>query len=78
MATPDKKAGRKSAAAPTTTKRERNVLYVTMDDATARALEAFIAAQPAPPTGPSTGLSALIKFLKEQGFDPKNHADPTS
>jgi len=67
MSSPKKKPGREAG---TPKKRERNGLFVTLDDATAAALEAFIEAQPVPPTGPATGLRALTKFLKEQGFDP--------
>lgn len=53
-------------------KKPRAVVFITLDDATAAALEEFIAAQPVEPDRAAVGLKALRRFLTDQGFPPKS------
>jgi hypothetical protein len=49
-------------------KPKRNVVFITLDDATETALQHFIDAQPVKPERSAVGFTALVDFLKRQGF----------
>jgi hypothetical protein len=51
-------------------KRVRNVVFVTLDDATETALEKFRASQRIPPERSAVGFAALVEFLTREGFKP--------
>jgi hypothetical protein len=59
-----------AAAAESADKRKRNVIFVTLDDATEAALQQFIKSQRIAPERSAIGFAALVEFLTREGFAP--------
>lgn len=55
---------------PQASKAKRNVVFVTLDEATESALERFIASQRVRPERAAVGFAALVEFLTREGFPP--------
>jgi len=48
--------------------KKRNVVFVTLDDATEEALQRFIEAQRIRPDRSAVGQAAIVEFLEKEGF----------
>lgn len=51
-------------------KRKRNVVFVSLDDATEDALQRFLKSQRVPPDRGAVGFTAIVEFLTREGFRP--------
>jgi hypothetical protein len=51
-------------------KPKRNVVFVTLDEATEAALQRFLAAQRIPPERSAVGFAAIVEFLSKEGYPP--------
>ena len=71
---PESIRGRYQAAVAEATSRPKKgrgpVVFLTLDDLTEASLQAFIEAQTVPPDRAPVCLTALRRFLTEQGFYP--------
>jgi hypothetical protein len=55
------------------TRKERHVIFMTLDESTEKALKEFISSHPVEPDRAAVGLKALRELLKAHGFyPPKN------
>lgn len=61
---------KKSAEKP-----KRNVVFVTLDDETEAAFQKFIGDQRIPPERSAVGLTAIVEFLKREGYSPEYKKD---
>ena len=59
---------------PDAVAKRRNVVFITIDDATEAALQEFIEAQRIKPDRASVGLAAMIELLEREGFLPRPDA----
>src|SRR5262245_1761418 len=51
--------------------RKRFVVFVTLDEPTERALQKFLDAQRIPPERSAVGFTAIVEFLKREGYAPE-------
>ncbi len=52
-------------------KKKRLSVFLSIDEATGAALQRFIDAQRVKPTAPAVAFTALVEFLRKEGFPPE-------
>ena len=57
-------------------KRNRNVIFVTLDESTEAALRKFLADQRIPPDRSAVAFTAIVEFLTREGYKPEPDDKP--